>query len=720
MPGTLQAITAAGVTFKRDDFADPHLDGPTALTVTADGRVFGHLAKWGTCHIGHTGQCVTPPSSDNAYQFFHQGVVKTDEGDLPVGKITLGTGHAALGEPAMAAAAHYDNTGAVVATVRAGEDAHGIYLAGRIVPGTSPERIDELRRSGVSGDWRGVNNSMELVAALAVNVPGFPIPRTEQLVAAGGVQSLVAAGVVAPASLPATQDEFDAMVASVVSRQVGEALGVRDRRTKAAATMAALTASAAVDRRARARAAIARVQDARDGNIGAITAAAAGKRVRSMEGARRFGVGIGDLIPDELLQQAANGAEGIGKAIGDAIGGKDRKKKDDKAAKVGESDKPAEGDAAAKDDAPKADDTKKDPAPKKDDLKEGDGPQVVEPKKDDAPADTAKAEDPAPAATKTDTKPKDAPKGNGLAKTPDGDVKTDAATVKATNPAPIETDVEPRLDVGAGTDHPMEEDESPMTGARGGNLVAYEGGVAIYDDGTQTDGKTWTEDPNAITPGDPAADPEGAAEQAATDGLTADYPPAESAYQDLAVGTDIDTTAPARTSGDGPLEEDELPDAGLEGGALVDYSQGNAIYSDGSCTDGNGWYSAQGATIESAATARAEGMQERAQDDPDYLETDVAPRASGYGAMMTEDEAPAAGASGGALVEYADGTASYDDGTSTDGAVWRQSVPEGAEDRAGETIAASAHRAALRRMGFRTSTIPAAWKETPRRPFSRR
>lgn len=83
--------------------------------------------------------------------------------------MTIGTGHASLGQNAVNAAAHYDNTGTVVASVRAGEDKHGIWLAGRLVPGTPPERVDELRRSGVSGDWRGINGQMELVAAVDEN-----------------------------------------------------------------------------------------------------------------------------------------------------------------------------------------------------------------------------------------------------------------------------------------------------------------------------------------------------------------------------------------------------------------------------------------------------------------------------------------------------------------------------------------------------------------------
>ena len=264
MPDTLAAITAAGVVYDRSDFADPHLDGPTALTVTADGRVFGHLAAAGTCHIGYGDRCVTPPTSKSGYKYFHQGVVRTKDGDLPVGKLTIGTGHASLGQDSVAAAAHYDNTGTVVAAVRAGEDAHGIWLAGRIVPGTPPERIDELRRSGVSGDWRGIDGNMELVAALAVNVPGFPVPRTEELVAAGGVASLVAAGVVAP-DAPMSGEDLEQMVASAAERIVDERLAEQRRRAAIVARVEPIVASAGVDRRQRVVANVERVQAARAG-----------------------------------------------------------------------------------------------------------------------------------------------------------------------------------------------------------------------------------------------------------------------------------------------------------------------------------------------------------------------------------------------------------------------------------------------------------------------
>lgn len=186
------ALTAAGAL--RDHppagwFADPKLKDPTPLTVTDDGRIYGHLAKWGTCHVGLPG-CVTAPRSHTSYAFFHTGEVVTDDGrSLEVGKITLGTGHADPNAGFRAAADHYDHSGACVAVVRAGEDAHGIWVAGAL---TDPGRVAELRRSPLSGDWRRVGNGMELVAALAVNVPGFPVPRSR--VASGVPMSLVAAG----------------------------------------------------------------------------------------------------------------------------------------------------------------------------------------------------------------------------------------------------------------------------------------------------------------------------------------------------------------------------------------------------------------------------------------------------------------------------------------------------------------------------------------------
>jgi hypothetical protein len=182
-------------------FENPQLPGPTATTVEADGRAYGHLACWGTCHIGFHGKCVTPPrsASDYAYFMVHSTRAALADGtivEIPVGYGTVGTGHADVNLGAMAAVEHYDNTGTIAFEYAMGEDEYGIWFAGRMLPGLSEEMEHKARGAVFSGDWRTVRGKLELVASLAVNVPGFPVPRVR--VASGQPVALVAAGVPAP------------------------------------------------------------------------------------------------------------------------------------------------------------------------------------------------------------------------------------------------------------------------------------------------------------------------------------------------------------------------------------------------------------------------------------------------------------------------------------------------------------------------------------------
>lgn len=177
-------------------FDDPQLQGPTPLSITADGRVRGHLALWDVCHFAIRDKCRLAPRSHSGYKFFTTGEVLTADGGMRrVGRITQGTGHAHLTLGYVPAADHYDNTGHASAIVAAGEDSHGIWVAGSLVPGLSERQVAELRRSPLSGDWRPTPQGLELVAALAVNSPGFPVVG---FTASGEVQSLVAAGMVLP------------------------------------------------------------------------------------------------------------------------------------------------------------------------------------------------------------------------------------------------------------------------------------------------------------------------------------------------------------------------------------------------------------------------------------------------------------------------------------------------------------------------------------------
>lgn len=199
-PLSRDSLTAAAIPTAPPEawFKDPQLTGPTALVVEDDGRVYGHIAAWGTCHIGQVGKCVEPPTSPSNYAYFRTGALRTAEGtSVAVGHLTMGTGHAGPRDSANAAAEHYDNTGTVFADVAAGEDAYGIWVAGSLRPGITAEQVRVARSAPISGDWRTIRGSLELVGALAVNVPGFPVPRPQGLLASGEVKSLQASGVVA-------------------------------------------------------------------------------------------------------------------------------------------------------------------------------------------------------------------------------------------------------------------------------------------------------------------------------------------------------------------------------------------------------------------------------------------------------------------------------------------------------------------------------------------
>jgi hypothetical protein len=177
-------------------FDRPLLNGPTPITVTDNGQLFGHIATWRQDHLN--GISPRPPRSSSGYAYFHTGVLRTAEGaDVKVGQLTLAGGHASIYVDAAAAAKHYDDTGSAIADIHVGEDKYGIWCAGALRPGTTPEQIRTLRASAPSGDWRVINHRHELVAICQVNVPGYPVPRALVASAAEGEGeplAIVAAG----------------------------------------------------------------------------------------------------------------------------------------------------------------------------------------------------------------------------------------------------------------------------------------------------------------------------------------------------------------------------------------------------------------------------------------------------------------------------------------------------------------------------------------------
>ena len=172
-------------------FMKPDLDRVTPLTVSDTGRVFGHIAPWGSCHVGLPG-CVTPPPSYSNYAYFLQSSQPLADGtEIPVGTLVAGPRHADAQLAFHAATQHYDDPNAAVAKVMAGEDKFGIWVAGWLLPTATEEAVNTFRTSPVSGDWRRIGGNLEMIAVCSVNSAGFPIPKARVAFSNGAQQTLI-------------------------------------------------------------------------------------------------------------------------------------------------------------------------------------------------------------------------------------------------------------------------------------------------------------------------------------------------------------------------------------------------------------------------------------------------------------------------------------------------------------------------------------------------
>jgi hypothetical protein len=182
------ALTASaydGIHPPRAAFAQKKLGRKTIMTVVPrDGynEVYGHLADWDTCHlglqIGNPNICVKPPRSKRGYKDFHISSQLTAEGEIvKVGKLTIDTYHGSTrtGLTAAQVRAHYEHTGTEAAVGRVYEDEFGPAFFGVQVPDNDPALAQKIRRTPVSGHWHPIDGHLELVAALGVNRPAFPI-----------------------------------------------------------------------------------------------------------------------------------------------------------------------------------------------------------------------------------------------------------------------------------------------------------------------------------------------------------------------------------------------------------------------------------------------------------------------------------------------------------------------------------------------------------------
>lgn len=165
------------------------------LTITDDGRVFGHIAPWGVCHTANRNSCQTAPHSAVDYAHFMragQTVLCDDGSEVTVGTLTFNGPHASLDDYPADAMAHYDNTTSAWAHVVAYDDEFGVAVSGAVLPHITESDLRVIRGATASGDWRMMGGNYELVGVLMVNVPGFPIAKVASdrgaLVAAGAYE----------------------------------------------------------------------------------------------------------------------------------------------------------------------------------------------------------------------------------------------------------------------------------------------------------------------------------------------------------------------------------------------------------------------------------------------------------------------------------------------------------------------------------------------------
>lgn len=258
------AATPPAPTYPKSSwFSDPFLPGPSPITLFQDKdtgryRIVGHAAQWGVCHVGlglSVGQegCTVAPHSNTNYAYYRTGAVETDEGLVPVGPITMATGHAGATLGHAPAAEHYDNTGTVVADVAAGEDGYGIWISGTLRPDVTEQQRAELLAATLSGDWRWIGGNLEMVAALAVNTPGFPIPRLAIAASGGRQTALFAAGIVPPRAAVGEQDGQPVLLSAVeVAREIRRLAKTDAAAAQARATLAEVRRSYNSERAARA------------------------------------------------------------------------------------------------------------------------------------------------------------------------------------------------------------------------------------------------------------------------------------------------------------------------------------------------------------------------------------------------------------------------------------------------------------------------------------
>lgn len=204
---------------KKPDWLEPG----QGLTVLDSGQVAGYFFDADTCIIDGSRECWKAPPSSSGYAAFHQSDWMTDEGELLsrfAGLIGNTGGHAGT-RRGREALEFYQNPNLALMQVRAGDDEHGGWVAGRLLPHCTFADVDLIRRSALSGHWEFFvthptqasapwprKGQYDCLGPTLVNRPGLPLP----MAASVGVPSMFGTNI----GLCDCEDEMEIRLAAVI------------------------------------------------------------------------------------------------------------------------------------------------------------------------------------------------------------------------------------------------------------------------------------------------------------------------------------------------------------------------------------------------------------------------------------------------------------------------------------------------------------------------
>lgn len=184
-------------------FDDPEFTSYAPVTITDEGRIFGHFAP----DVEHVSGYGRPPrGADFSDARFHVRRQPTRDGKvIEAGLIVGGVGHAPAGLTIAQAQQYYaGGPGALeVGRIRVGMDAHGMWGSGMVNPALDDDQIYQAATLGFSVDYRrpqfGVGPWQLIAISSGILVEGYSKAR-ESLVACGSETRLLLIGE------PVTQD----------------------------------------------------------------------------------------------------------------------------------------------------------------------------------------------------------------------------------------------------------------------------------------------------------------------------------------------------------------------------------------------------------------------------------------------------------------------------------------------------------------------------------